>query len=97
MAERGATQGEGLDLMARSLGLSTRQIQRYLRLRGLAPAVQALIAAGDLGVTHGQHLADISPAARQEEIAQLAVEENLSVAELSRLCAALQHNATSSP
>jgi ParB family chromosome partitioning protein len=97
LAERGATQSEGLDAMARSLGLSTRQIQRYLRLRGLCPAVQALIAAGELGVTHGQHLADIGPETRQEEIARLAVEENLSVAELSRLCAALQHNGNIEP
>lgn len=93
----GAPQGEALEAMARTLGLSSRQIQRYLRLRQLAPRVQQLIAAGELGVTHGQHLADIAPAVRQEAVAELAVEETLSAAELARLCAALQHNANIDP
>ena len=95
--EQGASLGEALEAMARSLGMSSRQIQRYLRLRQLAPGVQRLIASGDLGVTHGQHLADLSPATRQEAVAALAVEESLSAAELARLCAALQHNANIDP
>jgi len=95
--EQGASPGNALEAMARSLGLSSRQIQRYLRLRQLAPGVQRLIASGDLGVTHGQHLADLSPATRQEAVAALAVEESLSAAELARLCTALQHNANIDP
>ncbi|HHX66070.1 MAG TPA: ParB/RepB/Spo0J family partition protein [Chloroflexi bacterium] len=91
------TQSEALDSMARTLGLSARQIQRYLRLRGLAPAVQEIIARGELGVTHAQHLAELTHAARQEEVAVLAVEESLSAAELSRLCQALAHNANIDP
>jgi ParB family chromosome partitioning protein len=92
MVERGITQGEAMDGMARTLGLSARQIQRYLRLRQLSPAVQRLIAQGDLGVTHAQHLVDIDPDDRQEAIAQLVVDESLSAAELARLVAALEHN-----
>jgi ParB family chromosome partitioning protein len=91
------SQGEALDGMARTLGLSARQIQRYLRLRGLAPAVQDMVARGELGVTHAQHLAELTHAARQEEVAALAVDESLSAAELSRLCQALAHNANIDP
>jgi ParB family chromosome partitioning protein len=97
MAERGTGQGEALDAMARTLGLSARQIQRYLRLRQLSPGVQQLIAQGELGVTHAQHLVDIDPIERQEAIAQLVVEESLSAAELARLVAALQHNVNIEP
>jgi len=93
LTAQGLSQGEALERMARTLGLSTRQMQRYLRLLNLAPGVQRLIAQGELGVTHAQHLADLSPASRQEEVAQLAVEESLSAAEISRLCAALARNA----
>lgn len=93
LTAQGLSQGEALERMARTLGLSARQMQRYLRLLNLAPGVQRLIAQGELGVTHAQHLADLSPASRQEEVAQLAVEESLSAAEISRLCAALARNA----
>lgn len=95
--DRGLAQGDALEGMARTLGLSARQIQRYLRLKQLAPGVQRLIASGDLGVTHAQHLAEISPAIRQEAVAELAVEEALSAAELARLCAALEHNGNIDP
>ena len=97
MTAGGMTQGEALDEMARTLGLSVRQIQRYLRLTQLAPGVQRLIAEGDLGVTHAQHLVDIAPSERQEAIANLVVEESLSAAELSRLCSALQRNINIDP
>ena len=88
---------EALEAMARTLGLSSRQIQRYLRLRQLSPVVQQFIAQGEMGVTHGQHLVDIKPMARQEALAEIVVEESLSAAELSRVCAALQHNANIDP
>ncbi len=91
LVDQGHGQGEAQELTARTLGLSSRQIQRYLRLRGLTPAVQQMIMQGDLGVTQAQHLVDL-PLARQEEVAQLAVEESLSAAELARLAAALQRN-----
>jgi ParB family transcriptional regulator, chromosome partitioning protein len=91
------SQGEALDRMARTLGLSARTIQRYLRLRQLAPEVQRLIAQGDLGVTHAQHLAELSPSERQEAVAMLVAEESLSAAELARLVAALEHNTNIDP
>jgi ParB family transcriptional regulator, chromosome partitioning protein len=97
LTDRGLPQGEALDAMARTLGLSARQIQRYLRLRQLSVEVQRLIALGDLGVTHAQHLADITPMERQEAVAALVVDENLSAAELARLCAALEHNTNIEP
>lgn len=94
---KGLPQAEALDVMARTLGLSARQIHRYLRLLQLGPRTQTLIAQGDLGVTHGQHLADLKPYARQEAVAQLAVEQSLSAGELARLVAALQRNANIEP
>jgi ParB family transcriptional regulator, chromosome partitioning protein len=97
LIDEGRTQTEALDEMARTLGLSSRQIQRYLRLRELSPFVQRLIAQGELGVTHAQHLVGIGTARRQEDVATLAVEESLSAAELSRLVAALEHNANIEP
>jgi len=97
LTAQGLPQAEALDHMARTLGLSTRQIQRYLRLLDLAPGVQRFILEGEFGVTHAQHLAEISPASRQEEVAALVVEEGLSAAELARLSAALQKNANIAP
>lgn len=97
LSRQGLSQTEALDRMARTLGLSARQIQRYLRLQDLAPGVQRFILEGEFGVTHAQHLADIAPASRQEEVAALIVEESLSAAELARLCAALQKNANIAP
>jgi ParB family chromosome partitioning protein len=93
LVDQGRGQGEAQEVMARTLGLSARQIQRYLRLRQLAPAVQEMIVQGDLGVTQAQHLVDLTPFSRQDEVAQLAVEESLSAAELARWVAALQRNA----
>jgi ParB family chromosome partitioning protein len=97
LVQEGASQGEALDALARTLGLSVRQIQRYTRLSQLAPEVQALLAEGELGVTHGQHLVGLEPPSRQAEVARLAVEEGLSAAELARLTAALAHNANIAP
>lgn len=95
--QQGFEQSEALDYMARTLGLSTRQIQRYLRLLRLPAEVRQYIAQGALGVTHAQHLAEIAPAARQAAVANLAVEEGLSAAELGRLCAALRRNTNIEP
>jgi ParB family chromosome partitioning protein len=97
LAQQGAPQSQALDQMARTLGLSARQIQRYLRLAQLAPAVRQHVASGAIGVTHAQHLVDITPDARQEAVAELVIEESLSAAELARLCAALERNANVAP
>ncbi|MFP3896937.1 MAG: ParB/RepB/Spo0J family partition protein [Anaerolineales bacterium] len=93
----GFSPSDALEEMGRMLGLSSRQIRRYLRLQELCPEARHLVAEGELGVTHGQHLAGITPDERQMRVAQLAVEEGLSAAELSRLCAALRHNANIDP
>jgi ParB family chromosome partitioning protein len=93
----GISHGEALDTLGRTLGLSVRQIQRYMRLTQLGDEVQGMIASGELGVTHGQHLVGLDSAARQASVAHLAVEEGLSAAELARLCSALQLNANIAP
>ncbi len=93
----GASHGEALDSLARTLGLSVRQIQRYMRLNQLDESVQQMIASGDLGVTHGQHLGALDSSARQAAVAHLAVDEGLSATELSRLCSALALNANIAP
>jgi ParB family chromosome partitioning protein len=91
------SQGDALDHMARTLGLSARQIQRYLRLLQLSPAVRQHVASGALGVTHAQHLVEITPDERQEFVAALVIEESLSAAELQRLCSALARNSNITP
>jgi ParB family transcriptional regulator, chromosome partitioning protein len=97
LTHQGLSQGEALDSMARTLGLSARQIQRYLRLRTLSTEVQLLIAQEELGVTQAQHLVEINSPSRQQQVAELVVEESLSAAELGRLCDALRHNANVDP
>jgi ParB family chromosome partitioning protein len=97
LAANGVSQGESLDQMARTLGLSARQIQRYLRLLQLSPQVRQRVATGAIGVTHAQHLMDISPDERQEAVAALVIEESLSAAELARLCASLVANPNIAP
>jgi len=97
LATRGLGQGEALEQMARTIGLSSRQIQRYLRLLQLTPAVQRYIANGELGVTQAQHLCDVVPQERQEAVAALVIEESLSAAEIGRLCAALSRNPNIAP
>ena len=97
LTHQGLAQSEALDSMARTLGLSVRQIQRYLRLRLLSTEVQLLIAQDELGVTQAQHLVEITPLSRQQQVAELVVEESLSAAELGRLCDALRHNTNVDP
>ncbi|MHB1318285.1 MAG: ParB/RepB/Spo0J family partition protein [Anaerolineae bacterium] len=97
LVANGVSQGESLDQMARTLGLSARQIQRYLRLLQLSPQVRQRVASGAIGVTHAQHLMDISPDERQEAVAALVIEESLSAAELARLSASLIANPNIAP
>jgi len=97
LTKDGTPQGEALDQIAHTLGLSTRQIRRYLRLQSLAPKTQKLLARGELGVTHAQHLVQVTPPQRQEAAALLAVEEDLTAAELAKLCNRLEHNRNITP
>jgi ParB family chromosome partitioning protein len=97
LSASGVSQGDALDRMARTLGLSARQIQRYLRLLQLSPEVRQHVASGALGVTHAQHLVEITPDERQEMVAALVIEESLSAAELQRWCSALARNSNIPP
>ncbi len=88
----GMNQTQGLERIAKTLGLSVRQIQRYLRLNALNESVKEIVRSGDLGVTHCQHLADLSGDPRQVDAAKTAIEEGLSARDLARLCQALANN-----
>jgi ParB family chromosome partitioning protein len=94
----GAPQGRALDeAVGRMVGLSATTVRRYLALRQLAPGVRDLIAEGRLTVTQAQHLGVVSNPARQEAVAQLAVERELSAASISRACRAAQARPTLPP
>jgi len=80
------------ELVAKRLGLSPRTVQRYISLCALPESVQHLILADELTVTQAQHLHALGSEERQVEVAQLAVEMNLSAVELSRLCSSLARN-----
>jgi ParB family chromosome partitioning protein len=73
---------------AKSVGLSVSTVRRYLNLRDLSAPVRDLIADGRLTVTQAQHLSSIKDAARQEDVAHLAVERGLSAAAIARVCKA---------
>ena len=92
LRDGGMRESEALDHVARRVGLSPRQIQRYLGLLELAPEVRTLVANGDLGVTRAQHLRQVQPESRQVELAHLVVDEDISAGELARLGPALSRN-----
>jgi ParB family transcriptional regulator, chromosome partitioning protein len=89
--ERPTLQGRALDdAVGQHVGLSGATVRRYLALRELAPAVRDYIAEGHLTVTQAQHLGSISDPLRQEAVAMLAVERDLSAAAIGRACRAAQ-------
>lgn len=79
--------------VAKQLGLSPRTVQRYIALTSLADGVQERLLRGDLNVTQAQHIVGIDDPWRQEAVGKLAADENLSAADVSRLCQALAKNA----
>ena len=80
-----ALRDSGLDDMtARTLGISVRTLQRYLRLLDLPAGVRRLIASGDLSVTQAQHLRVLGDPDRQEELARVATERGLPASVISR-------------
>ena len=86
-----ALSGRALDdAVGQMVGLSGATVRRYLGLRELAPAVRDFIADGQLSVTQAQHLGALGDPLRQEAVAQLAVERDLSAAAVARACRAAQ-------
>ncbi len=69
----------------KAVGLSARTIRRYLGLLELPDEIQAMLRDGELSVTQAQHLRRIPNKRTQLELAQAAVDEGMSAAELSRL------------
>ncbi|HEU5012614.1 MAG TPA: ParB/RepB/Spo0J family partition protein [Roseiflexaceae bacterium] len=87
MAETTGKRAEG-DLdeeTGKAVGLSARTIRRYLGLLELPEEIQAMLRDGELSVTQAQHLRRIPNQRTQLELAQAAVDEGMSAAELSRL------------
>jgi ParB family chromosome partitioning protein len=78
------------DAVARAVGLAGATVRRYLSLLALAPAVQERVRTGELTVTQAQHLVAIDDPLRQEALAQLAVERDLSAAAVARAARAVQ-------
>jgi hypothetical protein len=91
MTAASMTQSEALDEMARTLGLSVRQIQRYLRLTQLAPAVQRDHRPRASWASPTRSIWPSIDSCRPpgSQVPCWSVEESLSAAELSRLCQAL--------
>lgn len=80
----GASDRELDQALADEVGLSAATVRRYLGLRELAPAVRDLLASGQLNATQAQHLRAIADPARQEALARLAAERDLSAAQVAR-------------
>jgi ParB family chromosome partitioning protein len=72
------------DAVATRVGRSRSAVTNLLRLFQLAPAVQGLLADGELSAGHGRALLAIEEPARQLQLARLAVREGMSVRELER-------------
>lgn len=75
------------EAVGQTVGLTGRTVRRYLGLLDLPDEVQHLIRRGELNVTQAQHLRRIASPRTQIELAQAAVEEGMSAAEISRLTA----------
>ena len=87
--EQPSLEGRALDgAVGERVGLSASTVRRYLGLLELAPAVQEIVHAGELGVTQAQHLGGVDDPLRQEGLARLAVERDLSAAVMARACRA---------
>ena len=77
---------------AEALGRSRAAITNSLRLLELAPPVQELLREGKLDMGHGRALLALPPLA-QIELAREAAAKQLSVRDVERRVAALQHRA----
>ena len=77
----GLTQAE----LAGRLGEDRSTVTHFMRLLELAPPVQELVREGRLSLGHAKLLAGVSDLAEQQRLAQLVVEQNLSVRNLERV------------
>jgi len=80
MTQLGLTQAE----LASRLGEERSSIANYLRLLDLQPAVQTMVANGELSLGHAKVLAGVSDPADQERLAKIVVGQSLSVRNLER-------------
>lgn len=83
--QNGRSDTELDDAVGKEVGLTGRTVRRYLGLLELPDEIQQMIRRGELNVTQAQHLRRIPNRRTQLELAQAAVEEGMSAAELSRL------------
>lgn len=86
-ARSSASEHELDEAVGKEVGLSSRTVRRYLGLLELPDEVQQMIRRGDLTVTQAQHLRRVPNKKTLVELAQAAVDEGMSAAELSRLAA----------
>jgi ParB family chromosome partitioning protein len=93
MKQLGVTQGE----LAGRLGEDRTRIAHYVRLLELTPPVQELVQTGKLSWGHGKTLAGVEDPTEQERLANLAVEQGLSVRNLERLLNEANPNPTPPP
>jgi ParB family chromosome partitioning protein len=59
-------EGQVRDVVARELGISPRQVERYDALNDLVPELQLLVEKGKLGVVAGSYLARLPPGVQQD-------------------------------
>ncbi len=87
LAETNDQASEGVldEETGKAVGLTGRSVRRYLGLLDLPQEVQQLIRRRELTVTQAQHLRRIPNPRTQVELAQAAVDEGMSAADLSRL------------
>jgi ParB family chromosome partitioning protein len=89
----GLTQAE----LADRLGEDRSIIGHYTRLLELPPAVQTLIADGQLSVSHARILLAAPSGAEQQRLAELAVSQGLNLRNLERLANAPSSAASAAP
>jgi ParB family chromosome partitioning protein len=90
MTQLGLTQAE----LAARLGEDRSSIANHLRLLDLAEPVQRLISEGRLSLGHAKIIAGVADILEQERLANLVINQELSVRNLERL---LQEHATTPP
>ncbi len=73
--------------IAERLGVNRSTVTNTLRLLGLAPEVQKLLAEGKISGGHARALAAVTPPEAQKKLAKLVVEKEFSVRKLETLIA----------